>query len=75
MPFFKGEYYELYSVFDKQTIDQGPCEVVVDVGDHNVTVCEIDLKGKANHAMDMLKVLIRKWKNKFNDRSLELTPL
>lgn len=74
-PFYNGEYFELFSSFDKRMIDQGPCEAIVDVGDHNVTVCEIDLKEKTNHAMGILNILIRKWKTDFDDRSLKLKPL
>ena len=71
-PFHGGDYLEIIYPFDRDKVYNGLCQLVIDAGDENITVCEICDYEKTNEAMKKFNKLVEKWKSKYGDPSMEL---
>ncbi len=74
-PFHDGEVLRLYYPLDRGKIQNGDCQLIVDTGDQNMTICERFDVSSGEAPMTIFTGLIDKWRKSFNDPSLELVPL
>ena len=74
-PFHNGEVLQLYYPLDRGNIENGNCQIIVDAGDQNMTICERFDVNSGDEPMKIFNGLIDKWRKAFNDPSLELVPL
>lgn len=72
--FHGGDYLELFYPFDRNNIHNGLCQLIVDAGDANITICEICDYEKTNAAMAIFTRLAARWRKEFRDSSMEIKP-